>query len=271
LRIARAPQNARRRRTLAATRMPPNPWLQRCGLKLLPVAGFYKICVDAEHTFDSANQLGESLVAMLRNPRDWVRDLTYPEHAAAPVGHYLEEHGSRFADFAQDYESEAFNLLENPALLDVFVDQMTQIFTHILKTYRDARDIVHEVDTRFFRALHAEAAYILDDYVPRFYDDDDDDDDDSLLNNIELEYEGLGENGSLFLLQHIAIGQSLKSRKLLYNVAALWQGYLAYKRCKDPLLRWLERAQHRLGAYEEGGAARQRDLEAYEADMDEEA
>ena len=38
---------------------------------------------------------------------------------------------------------------------------MTQIFLHILKNYRDARDIVHEVDTRFFRALHAEAALIL--------------------------------------------------------------------------------------------------------------
>ncbi|EOD06800.1 hypothetical protein EMIHUDRAFT_106730 [Emiliania huxleyi CCMP1516] len=252
--------------------MPPPPWLQRCGLKLLPVAGFYKICRDAEHQYDTANQLGESLVAMLRNPRNWLRDLTYPEHAEGLAASYLEENGSRFARFALDYESESFNLLENPALLDVFVDQMTQIFTHILKTYRDARDIVHAVDTRFFRALHAEAAYILDDYEPFWVNDDDDDDDASLLNNIERDYEGLGEfgSGSRFLLEQIAMGRSLESRVSRYHVVTLWQGMLAYQRCKDPLLRWLERAQHRLGAYEEGGVARQRDLESYEADnMDE--
>lgn len=202
----------------------------------------------------------------LRSPRDWLRDLTYPDGAAGLVGQYLEERGSRFARFAQDYECEAYNLLKNPALLDVFVDQMTQIFTHILKTYRDARDIVHEVDTRFFRALHAEAAHILDDYVPWFYDEGEDD---TPLNNLRCnDYEGLGEHGSLFLLEQIDM--SLESRKCLYNVATLWQGCLAYQRCKNGLLRWLERAQHRLGAYEEGGAARQRDLEAYKADnMDE--
>ena len=117
--------------------MPP-PWLQRGGFKLLPVAAFLKICGQAETSFDTATQLGESLVAMLRNPRDW-------------------------------------------------------------------------------------------------------------------------------------LARPLQSCVCRYNLATLWQGWLAYIRYKDPLLRWLERAQHRMGAYEEGGVARLRDLEAYRVDVMDEA
>ena len=49
---------------------------------------------------------------------------------------------------------------------------------------------------------------------------------------------------------------------------ARWYGavdlVLAYKRCRPGLLGWLERAQIRLGAYEQGGVARERDREDFE-------
>ena len=43
----------------------------------------------------------------------------------------------------------------------------------------------------------------------------------------------------------------------------LWMGVLAYKRFRPHFLLWLERAQHRLGAYGPGGVARERDLQAF--------
>ena len=45
----------------------------------------------------------------------------------------------------------------------------------------------------------------------------------------------------------------------------LWRGVLAYKRARPALFAWLERAQKRLGAYEPGGAARERDIAEYES------
>ena len=50
------------------------------------------------------------------------------------------------------------------------------------------------------------------------------------------------------------------------NLRLLWHGVVAYKRCKPALYAWLERAQIRLNAYGEGGAARKRDRAAFEAD-----
>lgn len=250
------------------THMPP-PWLQRGGFKLLPVAAFLKICGQAEH--DTATQLGESLVAMLRNPRDWLRDITYSEDGQGLALTYLEEQGSRFARFVEDYESEAYELLETPALLDAFVEQMTQIYVHILKVYRNASDIVYEVDTRFVRALHAEAAHILDYYADHFFYDDYDADSLLFLINRDFPFSDTADEPSFVLLMHMAMARPLESCVCRYNLATLWQGWLAYIRCKDPLLRWLERAQHRMGAYEEGGVARLRDLEAYRADVMDEA
>ena len=55
--------------------------------------------------------------------------------------------------------------------------------------------------------------------------------------------------------------------KAKYHVATLWHGCLAYRRCKDGLLRWLERAQTRLGSYALDGAARKRDREEFESDF----
>ena len=51
-----------------------------------------------------------------------------------------------------------------------------------------------------------------------------------------------------------------RARQLLL---VLLHGVLAYKRFRPQFLLWLERAQHRLGAYGPGGVARQRDLQAF--------
>ncbi|EOD30598.1 hypothetical protein EMIHUDRAFT_253684 [Emiliania huxleyi CCMP1516] len=47
----------------------------------------------------------------------------------------------------------------------------------------------------------------------------------------------------------------------------LYQGVLAYKRCRPLLLGWLERAQIRLDSYGLDGAARQRDREEFESEF----
>ena len=49
------------------------------------------------------------------------------------------------------------------------------------------------------------------------------------------------------------------------NLALLWNGVLAYKRCKSGLYAWLERAQMRMGFYAEGGVGRKRERDAWEA------
>ena len=45
-------------------------------------------------------------------------------------------------------------------------------------------------------------------------------------------------------------------------------GALAYNRCRPLLYGWLERANIRLGSYGPDGAARQHDLEEFEADFE---
>ena len=51
------------------------------------------------------------------------------------------------------------------------------------------------------------------------------------------------------------------------NLRYFWDWGMAHKRCKPALYAWLERAQIRMGAYnEETGAARKRDRAAFEAD-----
>jgi len=47
----------------------------------------------------------------------------------------------------------------------------------------------------------------------------------------------------------------------------LYQGVLAYKRCRPLLLGWLERAQIQLDSYGLDGAARQRDREEFESEF----
>ena len=71
------------------------------------------------------------------------------------------------------------------------------------------------------------------------------------------------ETDYLWALQSTLIG-NVTTWQLLRT---LYQGCLAYLRFRPALLAWLERAQQRRGDYEEGGVARLRDLEEYEADL----
>lgn len=56
-----------------------------------------------------------------------------------------------------------------------------------------------------------------------------------------------------------------KTGLAICNLALMWQGVLAYKRCKSGLYAWLERAQMRMGFYAEGGVGRKRERETWEA------
>ena len=63
------------------------------------------------------------------------------------------------------------------------------------------------------------------------------------------------------------IHASLKRFQKTYeNLRLFWNWGMAHKRCKPALYAWLERAQIRMGAYGEHGAARKRDRAAFEAD-----
>ena len=66
----------------------------------------------------------------------------------------------------------------------------------------------------------------------------------------------------------LQIDQSLhRFPRTLDHLGLFWAWGMAHKRCKPALYAWLERAQIRMGAYnEETGAARKRDRAAFEAD-----